>query len=190
MCWSAVLLEDEEVSWHVSDHWLNLLHQQDIPVVCTICLYSGFNKEQSVQPSCETAADTMTEDRAGPQQALGTNITLLCWRRYDILSIDRLHHCEHLFICRPKPDEADSVLWKLVQKLLASFQARVLVGCCQLLWTTLFETLQLQVIMDNLNPDVLFISISLAILANRSVSLWQINKIWCQRLSNGHSLDR
>ena len=151
MCWSAVLLKDEEVSWHVSDHWQNLLHQQDIPVVCTICLYSGFNKEQSVQPSCETAADTMTEDRAGPQQALGTNITLLCWRRYDILSIDRLHHCEHLFICRPKPDEADSVLWKLVQKLLASFQARVLVGCCQLLWTTLFETLQLQVFVDNLN---------------------------------------
>ena len=62
----------------LSDHWQNLLHQQDIPVVCTICLYSGFNKEQSVQPSCETAADTMTEDRAGPQQALGTNITLLC----------------------------------------------------------------------------------------------------------------
>ena len=45
----------------------------------------------------------------------------------------------------------DDVLWKLVQKLLASFQARVLVGCCQLLWTTLFETLQLQIFLDNLN---------------------------------------
>ena len=78
MCWSGVLLKHEEVSRHVANRWQHLLHQQDIPVVCTICLYSGFNKEQSVQPSCETAADTMTEDRSGPQQALGTNIMLLC----------------------------------------------------------------------------------------------------------------
>ena len=66
-----------------------------------------------------------------------------------ILIIDRWHHCEYLFIC--KPDEADAVLWKLVQQLLASFQARVFIGCCQLLQTTLFQTLQLQVFVDNLN---------------------------------------
>ena len=186
MCWSVVLLEDEEVSWHVSDHWLNLLHQQDIPVVCTICLYSGFNKEQSVQPSCETAADTMTEDRAGPQQALGTNITLLCWRRYDILSIDRLHHCEHLFMC--KPDEADA--GNLFKSCLHRFKREsslAVVNCCERRFLRHFSFRSSWIIWTS---DVLFISVFLAILANRSVSLWQINKIWCLRLSSGHSLDR
>ena len=61
------------------------------------------------------------------------------------------------------------------------------VNCCERRFLRHFSFRSSWIIWTS---DVLFISVFLAILANRSVSLWQINKIWCLRLSSGHSLDR
>ena len=50
------------------------------------------------------------------------------------------------------------------------------VNCCERRFLRHFSFRSSWIIWTS---DVLFISVFLAILANRSVSLWQINKIWC-----------
>jgi len=137
VCRCAVLLEDEQVPWHKPDGCQHLLLREDVSVVYTVDLDFGLDEEhiQTVRTPefwySDGYHDWAAEHLAGVQEALGVNVTLHCCYRHIktiILSIDQRCHCKHLFIS--KPDEADAVLWKLPQKLLASYQAWFCITRC------------------------------------------------------------
>jgi len=57
----AVLLEHKRVTGNATHHRQHLLLQQNFAVVPAVHLHSWLNKNSSVQPSFETAMDTISD---------------------------------------------------------------------------------------------------------------------------------